>query len=232
MKRHASPRLLARHALRLALLITVIGAASAVPADAKKGKHHEWLHLAQATQLAPTSTGRVTRVLVNPFGEVDGLLLDNGSLVTFPGHMATELAALVKPGEEVAVHGVPTAGQQIKGLVIRNVATGQTVMDQPKQKGIPKMPKHIRAMGLKDMTANGRIVALRHGKHGELHGVVLEDGTSVRFAKEAAWTAAPLLQLGQTISVTGYGSATPHGRGIEATALGRQDEPQQPIYRR
>ena len=33
---------------------------------------------------APIATGVVTRFLVNPFGEVDGLLLESGTLVTFP----------------------------------------------------------------------------------------------------------------------------------------------------
>ncbi len=214
----------------LPLLIAVF--ALAAPAEAKKPKQHELMILAQHTQSAPTATGRVMRLLVNPFGEVDGLLLDGGRLVTFPPHMATALAALVKPGVEVAVHGVPTAGQQIKGLVIRNVATGQMVLDQPAHKGIPKMPKHIRALGLKELTASGRIVAMRHGKHGELNGVVLEDGTSVRFAKEAARSSIAILTIGQAISVGGFGTETPHGRGMEATALGKQGETPAPLYRK
>lgn len=209
-----------------------IFAALSLTSTAEAKKKHDYLIDAQLMQTAPMTQGRVERILVNPFGEVDGLLLDNQRLVTFPPHMAMALTSVVKRGDEVAVHGVPTAGQQVKGLVIRHVASNQSVIEQPKDKGIRKMPKHIRAIGLKEMTASGRIVALRHGKHGEVHGVVLEDGTSVRFAKEAAWTAGSLLQVGQTISVVGYGTETPHGRGIEATALGRQGETPQPIYRR
>lgn len=58
---------------------------------------------------APIATGVVSRFLVNPFGEVDGLLLDSGTLVTFPSHMEHELTAAIAPGTPVAVRGQATA---------------------------------------------------------------------------------------------------------------------------
>jgi len=209
----------------------IVTIALPAPAHAKKPKHDYILAQGYANT-APVAQAKVQRLLVNPFGEVDGLLLDGNVLVTFPPHMAAELIAVAKTGDQVAVHGIPAARGQFKGLVIRNVATNQVVTEHPPAFTDRKMPKHLRAIGLKELSAQGGIVALRHGKRGEVNGVVLEDGTSVRFAKEAVWTAAPLLQIGQAIAVTGYGTETAHGRGIEATALGKQGETPRPIYRR
>jgi len=213
------------------LAACVAGITLSGPALAKKPKHDYVLAQGYAST-TPVAQAKVQRVLVNPFGEVDGFLLDGNVLVTFPAHMAAELIAVAKIGELVAVHGIRSASGQIKGLVIRNLATNQVVTEHPPAFTDRKMPKHLRAIGLKELSAQGRIVALRHGKKGEVNGVVLEDGTSVRFAKEALWTAAPLLQIGQGIAVSGYGTETTHGRGIEATALGKQGEMLQPIYRK
>ena len=220
-------------AVLLALGAGGIGASTDALAKGKgKGGEHHYLMVAQLAQAAPVVTGRVSRLLVNPFGEIDGLLIDGGRVVTFPPHMGSQLATIAKVGDEIAVQGLPTAGNQFKGYIIRNVASSQSVTDQRPAYGEAKMPKHIRALGLKELKATGKVIALRHGKRGEVHGVVFEDGTSVRFAKEAVWTAAPLLQIGREISVVGYGSETAHGRGIEATALAKAGETPQPIFRR
>jgi hypothetical protein len=64
--------------------------------------------------MAPIATGVVSRFLVNPFGEVDGLLLESGTLVTFPPHMEHELTAAITPGAPVAVRGQATGPAQVK----------------------------------------------------------------------------------------------------------------------
>jgi hypothetical protein len=121
---------------------------------------------------APAAQGKGSRLLVNPFGEVDGLLLDTGTLVTFPPHMGEQLAAAVKPGDTVEVKGYPEAPGQIKGYVITPSNSNQSLMVQAKPpKGIIKMPKHVRSAGLEAMNAQGEIRHLHFGKHGEINGV-------------------------------------------------------------
>ena len=67
----------------------------------------------------PSAQGKSVRLLVNPFGEVDGLLLDNDTIVTFPAHMGDELASVVKPGDAVVVKGYPESPSQIKAMSSR-----------------------------------------------------------------------------------------------------------------
>jgi hypothetical protein len=182
---------------------------------------------------APAAQGKGSRLLVNPFGEVDGLLLDTGTLVTFPPHMGEQLAAAVKPGDTVEVKGYPEAPGQIKGYVITPSNSNQSLMVQAKPpKGIIKMPKHVRSAGLEAMNAQGEIRHLHFGKHGEINGVILADGTIVRFSREASYPFAHLLKIGQDISASGYGTKNQYGQAFEATALGPMGQTPQPVYRR
>jgi hypothetical protein len=42
---------------------------------------------------------------MNPHGEVDGLLLNDGTQINFPPHMTDELVGAVKPGQQVGIQG-------------------------------------------------------------------------------------------------------------------------------
>jgi len=109
----------------------------------KKGKDDYFM--AQAYLNAPPAAqAKVGRMLVNPFGEVDGLLLDTGVIVTFPPHMGEMLAAAVKAGDTVDVKGYPEMPGQIKGYVITNTRTNQTVVTHPKPPAGLKPPPHLR----------------------------------------------------------------------------------------
>ena len=203
-------------------------------AQAKKGhdKSDEFLRVQTYATAAPVAQGKVSRLLVNPFGEIDGLLLDTGTLVTFPKHMGEQLAAAIKPGDTIEVKGYPEAPGQIKGYVITPSNNEQPLMVQPKPpKGTKEMPKHLRSAGLQAMNAQGEIRHLHFGKHGEINGVILADGTIVRFSREASSQFAPMLKIGQSISASGYGTKNQYGQAFEATALGALGQPPQPVYR-
>lgn len=198
-----------------------------------KGKGPDEFFRAQAYANAPpTAQATVSRLLINPFGEVDGVLLDSGTIVTFPPHMGEQLAAAIKAGDPVSVKGSPETPSQIKGYVITNTRSNQTVMTLPKPPKGAKPPPHLRAVGLKEMRAEGEVRHVRHGGRGEINGLVLADGTIVRFPREASYRFASLFQIGQRVVASGYGTQNEHGRALEATALGAQGQPPQPLYQR
>jgi hypothetical protein len=179
---------------------------------------------------APIVTGVVTRFLVNPFGEVDGLLLESGTLVTFPPHMEQELTTAIKPGDSVTVRGQPTGPTQVKALILTNTRTNQQAIEHPPVPTVRKMPKHLRAAGLRQIHASGTVSYLRYGKHGEVKDVVLADGTMVKLSKDAVEGFAPWLHVGQELEVVGYGSENAYGRGLEATGIGVAGQPLQPLF--
>jgi hypothetical protein len=85
-----------------------------------------------------TAEGRIRRVLHGPKGEARGVLLDDGCIVRFPPHEATDRAALLTPGGPFAARGEGIAFDL--GTVIEAHAIG------PGMNGLqpirPKKPKH------------------------------------------------------------------------------------------
>lgn len=197
-----------------------------------KGKKDDFLMAQAYVNAPPAAQAKVSRLLVNPFGEVDGVLLDSGALVTFPPHMGEQLAAAVKPGDMVDVKGYPEMPGQIKAYVITNSSTSQAVMVHPKPHAGMKPPPHLRGVGLKEMSAQGEIRHLRYGGKGEINGAILADGTIVRFPRDAAYRFGSLFRVGQGIVASGYGTQNQHGRALEATALGPVGQAPQAIYQR
>ncbi len=67
--------------------------------------------LGRSTAPKPSTTepmsaeGRVTEYVTNPHGDVDGLILNDNTIVKFPPHQSDELQELVKVGDEVKVEG-------------------------------------------------------------------------------------------------------------------------------
>lgn len=215
--------------------ISVALACAGLPAYAqgKKGKGPDEHWRAQSYLHAPPAAqAKVSRLLINPFGEVDGLLLEDGVIVTYPAHMGAQLAAVVKPGDAVIVKGYPEAPGQIKGYVVTNAASGQSVLTLPKPPPGAEMPKHLRGAGLREMTASGEIRQIRFGRRGEINGAILADGTIVRVPSHAAQRFGALLAAGQRIAASGYGTQNQFGRAFEATALAPEGQPPQPLYAR
>ena len=63
-------------------------------------------------------------------------------------------------------------------------------------------------------------VNLHYGKHGEINGVILSDGTGVRFPREVSYQFESMLKIGQSITASGYGTKNQYGKALEATELG------------
>ena len=218
---------------RWILVLLILAVPFGTGAQEKKGKGpDEYLRAQAFMNTQPAAQATATRLLTNPFGEVDGMLLNNGMLVTFPPHMGEQLAATVKPGDMVEVKGYPEMPGQIKGYVITNRGTGQSVVTLPKPSPAVKPPPHLRGVGLRELSAQGEIKNVRYGGKGEINGVILANGTIVRFPRHVSYQFAQLFQVGRSIAASGYGTENQYGRALEATALGPVGQTPQPIYQR
>jgi hypothetical protein len=221
------------HLSGTAILVAILLASPAADAKDKKGKGSNEQYVAQTyINAPPAAQATASRLLVNPFGEVDGVLLDTGTIVTFPPHMSEALRTFAKPGDALAVKGYPERPTQIKGYVLVNVRSNQTLVVHPKPAPGAQVPKHLKGAGLKEMSAQGEIRHLRYGGRGEINGAILADGTIIRFPREVSYRFSNLLQLGQQISAAGYGTQNEYGRALEITALAAAGQPPQPVYTR
>jgi hypothetical protein len=219
--------------IKIALLMSILGplVLLSTMAEAKKDRPPPYAAETFSTAV-PVATGVVKRFVINPYGEVDGLLLEDGTIAKYPPHMAGELSAAVKPGDPISVRGFREYAGAVKALVITNEATKRTVIEHPPVPGIGMMPKHLRFATLARLQASGTVERAMYGKKGEVNGVMLNDGTVVRFPPHAVFQFGAQLQPGQTIAVEGLGTQNEYGRAIEAIAIGASPQTLQPIYNR
>jgi hypothetical protein len=183
-----------------------------------------------------TVTGRVARWLVNPNGEVDGLLLEDGTQVAFPPHLSASLVEAVKAKDAVEITGRRAENAKVvRASMIKNTATGRSVSGEPREPrdaGIPPaQPPQPRAAGaLTAMNASGRIDTLLYTGRGDVNGALLQDGTVVRFPPHAVAQMADTLKPGAALYARGYGTRSAQGSALEATAIGANAETARDVF--
>jgi hypothetical protein len=169
-------------------------------------------------QQLPAIKGIVSRYTLTPRGDVDGLILTDGTEVHFPPHLSTALVYAVKPGDTVTVRGHKALSVPVVAAVsITNDASGQSIMENgPGFGAAPKPPPQLGQM----MSVQARVQTALHGPQGEINGAILDDGTILRLPPPEAERFASLRVPGQVIAAQGNGLITPMGRVVEAQAIG------------
>ena len=164
----------------------------------------------------PATKGRVAQYSLTPRGDVDGLILADGTEVHLPPHLGAQLVFAVKPGDAVTIRGLRArAIPMVQAMQVTNDATSQSVTDLG-----PGGPPHGPGGAEQAMEAQGRIKAQLFGPRGELNGVLLDDGTQVHLPPPEAQRLAAELTPGQTVYASGLGSASALGRSLAARAIG------------
>ncbi len=202
--------------LRLALLgATLIAGAAGAAAVAQTTPSFDPAQL-------PATKGRVAQYSLTPRGDVDGLILDDGTEIHMPPHLGTQLVYAVKPGDQITVRGLRAREvPMVQAMQVTNDATNQSVTDAaPAGTRGPHGPGRPADAARQPMEAQGVIKAQLHGPRGNLNGVLLADGTIARLPPPEAKRLAPTLAVGQSVFVRGEGVANGLGRVIGARAIG------------
>jgi hypothetical protein len=165
----------------------------------------------------PAIQGKVAQYSLTPRGDVNGLILADGTEILLPPPLGPQLVFTVKPGDAVTIHGLRARViPMMQAMSISNDATGKTVVDDG-QGGFTGGPP---GGNTRVLTVQGRIKAQLHGPRGDLDGALLEDGTIVRLPPPEAQRLAKDLAPGAPLSVEGFGLSSPLGRVIAAQAIG------------
>ena len=173
----------------------------------------------------PATKGRVAQYSLTPRGDVDGLILDDGTEVHMPPHLGTQLVYAVKPGDQVTVRGLRAREvPMVQAMQVTNDASNVSVTDAgpgaaPRGPRGPGPGRHADA-ARQPLEDQGAIKAQLHGPRGDLNGVLLADGTIARLPPPEARRLAPTLAVGQTVFVRGEGVASGLGRVIGVRAIG------------
>jgi hypothetical protein len=164
----------------------------------------------------PESRGTVRQYTLTPRGDVDGVILTDGTEVKLPPHLSAQTVYAIRPGDQVSIRGLRArALPLVDAASITNVATGKSVVDNG--------PADRRG-DADDQTVSGRIALQLHGKRGEVNGVVLDDGTTLRLPPPEADRMQDQLQQGQTISARGDVLDTALGKVVDVRAIGTSPE--------
>lgn len=165
----------------------------------------------------PETKGTVKQYTLSPRGDVDGLLLQDGTEIKLPPHLSAQVVYAVRPGDAVSIRGLRArALALVDAASVTNDATRVTVVDI----GPPRGPGRETT----ETTLTGKITTLLHGKRGEVNGAVLENGTMLRLPPPEAERMQALLQQGQTVAARGVSLVTPLGTVVEVRAIGSSAE--------
>lgn len=80
---------------------------------------------------ASSVQGSVAQYLINPRGDVDGLLLADNTIVRFPPHLGAQLVQTVQPQAAVKVDGYSAVAGTIHATTITNTTNGRSLVDTP-----------------------------------------------------------------------------------------------------
>ena len=164
----------------------------------------------------PETKGSVKQYTLTPRGDVDGLILADGTEVKIPPHLTAQVVFAIRPGDGVTIRGLKArALPLVSAATIRNDATGATVTDEGGPRGERDRPETL---------VTAKAAAVLHGPRGEVNGVLLDSGMTVRMPPPEAARWESLIQPGQTLSVRGTVTATLLGSVMEARAVGATPE--------
>ena len=203
----------------LALLIGPVNARAQTGPDGAGADHGQW----------PAYRGRVDAFTLTPRGDIDGLVLTDGTEVKTPPHLSGEIARTVKRGDAVTVHGLKAAALAlIQAVSISDDASGRTVTDRgPGRRLLPdEPPDTVPAIRQR---LQGRIRLVLHGMMGEANGALLDDGTVLRMPPPAAARLAGLLVPGHDIAADGLAHRWSFGTTVEVLALGASPDTMTPL---
>lgn len=173
----------------------------------------------------PEADGIVDRYLLNPRGEVNGLLLRDGSQMHVTLRAAQDLTKAIQPGDHIRVHGRRVSDSPlVKPDVIINVTDGRS-FTVPYRLDLP-MPPREEGRTVTEMHAAGTIQVLLYDHLKDVvNGALLSDGTQVRLPPDVGDHFHSSLQQNMDVEVRGYGTTTPYGSALEAIAIGRKGQP-------
>jgi hypothetical protein len=173
----------------------------------------------------PVADGIVDRYLLTPRGDVNGLLLRDGSQMHVTLRAAEDLTKNIQPGDRVLVHGRRVSGSPlVRPDVIINVTDGRS-FTVPYRLDLEMPPREERP-AVNEMMAIGTIEVLLYDPlKGIVNGALLSDGTQFRLPPDVGKHFHASLRRDMDVEVRGYGTATAYGSALEATAIGRKGQP-------
>lgn len=171
----------------------------------------------------PAFHGKVAQYDLSFRGGVDGVILADGTEVHTPRRLESEIAAAVKPGDSITIHGLKARELKlVQAVSLTNDATAKTLVDVGQEDGADN--RRRRNSGTRPPSvqgdAQGTIKMPLHDTRGDVDGVLLQDGTIVHLPPASATRLAAILATGKPLFARGDINASALGKVINASAIG------------
>jgi hypothetical protein len=167
----------------------------------------------------PSFSGKVQQFTLTPRGDIDGLILTDGTEVKTPPHLSTAIAYAIRPGDAVTIHGLRAAAiPLLQATSINDHTTNRNVIDQGPGPGPEGNAPGADVAGMREV--QGSIRMSLHGARGEINGALLTDGTVLRLPPDAAMSMTALLQPGRNVVAQGDEVLSPIGKVLDVRAIG------------
>jgi hypothetical protein len=164
------------------------------------------------TSQLPATNGRVKQYTLTPRGDVDGLILTDGTEVKIPPHLSAQVVYAIHPGDAVMIRGLRALYLPlVQAEAVTNTGNNQTVVDTGPPSRVGTRP---------EVTTTGKVTATLHGARGEVNGALLDGGLMLRLPPREAELMQALLAPGQMVAARGSRLDTALGTVMEVRALG------------
>jgi len=171
---------------------------------------------------AKTVEGTIRSVTTAPVGEVDGAVLDDGTVIHWPPHLADRFTAVASRGDRVRATGrIETGPAGDTHLEVQTVANLRTNTSAENDFGPPSPPPVGRRPGPPppqrgprfrvSKTAQGRVLSLTTAPMGEVDGATLDDGAVIHWPPHLADRFTAVIARGDRVKVSGWMETGPAG---------------------
>jgi hypothetical protein len=212
-----NPRGLTRWSSSLAPLVAI---ALALPFVVSEGKAQQ-----PGSGDATTSQGTVRSLTTAPMGEIDGAVLDDGTVIHWPPHLAERFSAIVARGDRIRAVGRmetgPAGDTHLEVQTVTNLRTNDSRENEalPPGPGLrrrpltpPPGPRRGNApTATASRTLQGKVQRMTSAPMGEIDGAVLDDGTVIHWPPHLADRFSAIIARGDRVKVSGWMETGPAG---------------------
>jgi hypothetical protein len=173
-------------------------------------------------QQFPSIRGEVERLSLTARGEIDGVILKDGTEVKTSPELSTQIAFAIRPGDGVTIHGLRAAALPlVRAVSITDDVTHRTVSDADVAASMNPAPPPVPPPALGASTETfGRVRMALHGPQGEVNGVLLENGVILRFPPEQPDQLVSFIQPRRSLVAEGISVSNALGTVVAVRQLG------------
>ncbi len=169
-------------------------------------------------QMNENIRGTVRSLTTAPKGEIDGAVLDNGTILHWPPHLEDDFKAIAVVGDSVEAAGrtetAPRGEVHFEVQRLTNLRSNATAEndDRGPRDPRPRGPRPgVRPDDRPSTTVRGVVRRLTTAPRGEVDGAVLDDGTTLHWPPHLESTFKSIAVVGDRLEATGRTETAPRG---------------------